>query len=270
MSLRMRFIAFGMLILCFLAGGAFCADNEPNRVEVHGDRISIHVNGIALREVLEALEEKTGVQFWCDTSVTNEIMFVDFERLPVSKGIEKIICLLNSAAIYDDKGTLRRVIILGKGEHSGGKAQGKAQGKEEGLHLGTPRGDRSRSVVLSSTPKGGSSGSGTSQKPLSRKGPVSLNGTPLDKPYTIDGPPDWNNQMGAGLQQDRAYVVDGPPSPQDTGSEGPPDNVDSPPTPSPGSEGPMDGPPLDRPYTVDGPPGFGDKVMEGPPGAGSS
>jgi hypothetical protein len=267
MSSRMKCMAFGMLIVSFIAGSAFCTDNEPNRVEVHGDRLSIHVNGIALREVLEAIEEKTGVQFWCDTSVANEIMFVDFERLPVSKGIEKIICLLNSAAIYDDKGTLRRVIILGKGEHLGGKVQG----KEEGLHIGTPRGDRSRNMMSSSPPKVGSSGSGASQSPLSRKAPVSLNGPPLDKPYTTDGPPDWKNQVGAGPQQDRAYVVDGPPDPQDKGSEGPPNGGgDSVPTPSPGSEGPMDGPPLDRPYTVDGPPGFGDKGMEGPPGAGSS
>jgi hypothetical protein len=261
MRLRAKHGASVLLVLSILVSGYLWAANRTRPVEVNEGRLSVHVDGMTLGELLVVVEEKTGVQFKCDEVVASEKIYLDFTGHPLSEGIEKIIYPWNSAAIYDDAGKLRRVIILGRGKDAGLNAFGK-RAKD---FRKTPQ--PGWSETGSFTQKGNSKIPGASKNHSVRKGPPHVKGPATDKPYSIDGPPKQDGQVMEGPPLDRAYLVDGPPSQETVKSEGRPDAGKSGGTPAPDARDPLDGPPLDRPYEMDGPPGWGDKVMEGPPGA---
>jgi len=251
--LRMQRIAYAMLILSLFFGGNVSAANSANPVKIDGDRLSVHVDGMTLGELLVVVEEKTGVQFGCDEVVASEKIYLDFTGLPLSEGIEKIIYPWNSAAIYDDTGKLRRVIILGRGKDAGLNAF------REGARDFRKTPQPGRSETVSFTRKGDSKRPGASKNHSVRKGPPYVEGPPMDKPDSIDGPPKQGGQVMEGPPLDRAYAVDGPPNQESLKSEGPPDAGKSGGTPAPDAVDPMDGPPLDREYVVDGPPGWQDQ-----------
>jgi len=182
-------ITLGILVLSLFVTGDLWAANGASPVGVHGSRVSVHAEGMSLGELLMLVEDLTGVQFRFDESVAERKVFLDFKGLPLSEGIKRMIFPLNCAAIYDDRGNLRKVIILDRWKGSGIRVP-----REGGND--SPRGPKPGPPdLISFTTKGSSDSSGESKGPTLRKGPIYFDGPPVDKVYSGDRPPNTQNKI---------------------------------------------------------------------------
>jgi len=261
MRLRIQLSALVMLVVGMVVGGHLRAASGGNTVEVDGDRLSVHAEGIALDEVLALVEEKTGVQFTFTGSVATKQIFVDFNGLPLAQGIKKILHPLSCAAVYDDTGKLRKVVILG--QLKGSEARAPDEGKDE-----PPRSERA--IDPSTEPRRSESSVAPKRPPL-RKRPARFGRSSRDTSSLKDKKRHEQEQATEGPSVERAYTGEGPPKSQGESLEGPPNAEvpDHPPPPDSG-DAPVEGPSRDRPYSVDGPPAGNALEMEGPPGAGEA
>jgi hypothetical protein len=253
MRLRIQRSALVMLVVGILVGGHLRAAMGGNTVEVDGDRLSVHAEGIALDELLAAVEEMTGVEFTFTGSVATKKIFVDFNGLPLSEGIKKIVNPLSCAAVYDDTGKLRKVVILGQWQ--GSATQAPREGGDEP--------PRSGHGMAPWTELKGPDAPDVSKGLPSRKGPPRLGTSSLDTPSSRD-----EERATEGPSGEKAYGGVGPPESQAESLEGPPtaEVPDHPPPPDSG-DAPAEGPPADRAYSIHGPPAGNALEMEGPPGA---
>ena len=188
MRLGIKHTVFAMLVLSVFISGDLCAANRTNLVVLDGDRISVHTEGMSLGELLIAIEEKTGVQFRFDELVATKEIFLDFEGLPLSEGIKKIIHPHSWATIYDNTGKLRMVIILGPWEGSGTEVRREEGGDSpEDLKAGP-------SDSISNTPRGNFDRHRASKGPPLGKGPVYVDAA-MDKAHSCDRPANTQNKI---------------------------------------------------------------------------
>ena len=108
-----KFTALGIVVLVFL----FCvsAYAKSNRVQVDPNHITVDVAAMALEDILEVVANATGVQFIIDQELASKQITMEFNRLPLSEGVKKILSSLNHATLEDDSGKLRKVFIFGDG-----------------------------------------------------------------------------------------------------------------------------------------------------------
>jgi hypothetical protein len=247
MRLRIKQSALVMLVAGILVIGHLGAARGANTVEVDGDRLSVHAEGISLGELLEVVEEKTGIQFTFTGAGATKQIFVDFKGLPLAEGIKRILHPLSCAAVYDDMGKLRRVVILGQWKGSETRPPDE-RGDEP------PRSERA--VGPSTEPRRPESSAPSKGLPLQKR-PARLGRSSRDTSSSKDEKRDGQEQATEGPSVERGHTGEGPPKSQGEASEGPP-NVELPDRPLPPDSGkaPVDGPPRDRPYSVDGPPGW--------------
>lgn len=261
LEMRLRIIQSALVILAvgILVGGHPWALSGGNTVEVDGDRLSVHAEGIALDELLAVVEELTGVEFTFTGSVATKKIFLDFIGLPLAKGIKKIVHPLSCAAVYDDTGKLRRVVILG--EWKGSATQAPREGGDEPPGSG-------RRMAPSTEPRGSDTPIAPRGLPM-RKRPARLGTSSPNTGSSRDEKLDGQEQTMEGSSSERTYAGDGPPKSESELPEGPPNAEvpDHPPPPDSG-DAPMEGPPMDRAYSMDGPPTEKTPEMEGPPGRG--
>jgi hypothetical protein len=120
MRLRVKHSAFVMLLLSLLVSRCLWAANNANSVEVDRERLTVHVRGITLAELLVSVSEVTGVEFVIDGRLTRVEVSVDFQRLTFSEGIKKIIhsLNLNFATVADASGNISKVFIFSQGTAS--------------------------------------------------------------------------------------------------------------------------------------------------------
>ena len=118
MKKNMKCIPLIMLLFCFFVNRAAWALSGSNQVKVDGDRLSVHVEGVVLRELLAAIGDMTEIQFRFDNLAGERKIFLDLKSSPLSDGIRKIVYHLNSAIIYDDSGEVDRVYVMGKSTDS--------------------------------------------------------------------------------------------------------------------------------------------------------
>jgi hypothetical protein len=193
MRLGIKRVVFAMLVLSIFISGDLCAANGANPVRVDGDRLSVHAKGMALGELLTVVEDMTGVQFTFDELIATKEIFLDFEGLPLSEGIKKIIHPLSWATIYDKAGKLRKVIILGRWKGSGMEMpREEASDSPGGPKLGP-------SDSISFTPKENSHSSGASKGPALGKGPIYPDGPPVDTAHSGSSLPDIQGEIPEGL-----------------------------------------------------------------------
>jgi len=239
------------LVLSVSVSGDLWAASSSNPVEVEGDRLSVHAEGMGLGDLLMAVEDMTGVQFTFDELLATEEIFLDFKGLTLLEGLRKIIYPLSYAAIYDDKGKLRRVIILGQWKGSGMEVH-----REEASD--SPGGPApSLSEAISFRPKEGLDNSSSRKRSPSKKRPIQFDDALENRERSMDGPPGQHDQVTEGPPLDKPYSVDGPPKTQNEKLTGHPDAESTDHlTPADFGGSPTDGPPLDWKYEVDGPPGW--------------
>jgi hypothetical protein len=239
----MKHIALAVLMVCMLAWAARASDS----IEVNGNFISVHADGMARGELLKAVQNVTGIRFSFDETVGEGGVFLDFKGLPLPDGIKRIIHPWSSAMIYDDMGNLRRVIII---------QQWKGSETREGRHsvirerqFGSPH----RDAFATGNPD---------SPPISEALPSGKKGFqpagPLKKTNTVDEPSGRHDAVVDGPPAGRAQREDGPPAlPEGANPDVPPPHESKAPA--------ADGPPLDRKYEVDGPPDVKGKETDGPP-----
>jgi len=181
--------------------------------------------------------------------VAKRKIFLDFKGVPLSEGIKKMICPLSYAAIYDDMGKLRKVVILGRWKGSSMSTAGEEKvDSTEALTINLLEG-------ISFSSKEGLDNSSPGKRARSRKRPIQFDGALENRERSMDGPPDRYDQVTEGPPLSRPYSVDGPPKTQKEKLTGPPDSGGDHPLPPDFGGSPIDGPPLDWKYEVDGPPG---------------
>ena len=189
MRLRIKHSVFAMLILNVLVGANLWAANSAHTVDVDGDRISVHAEGMSLGELLMVVEDKAGVQFRFDELVTTKEVFLDFEGLPLSEGVRHIIHPLSWAMIYDVTGKLRKVIILERWKGSGMDIPRRGR---NGPLEGSKR-EPLDSVLFA--PKGSSESFRPSKGPSLGKRPVYPDDSPVDKAHSRGKLPTTQNEM---------------------------------------------------------------------------
>jgi len=110
-----------IVLLVFLGRIGLCSMDSADspEVAVAGDRISVRAMGVPLGELLEAIEQETGIQFEVDEGILEEKIFVDLADLPLLEGIKRILFTLNNAIVYGPSGKILRVVLIGEGKASG-------------------------------------------------------------------------------------------------------------------------------------------------------
>ena len=139
-----RYAGFALLIfLLFLCRNSIASMGPitSENVRIEGDRISIQVEGIELGELLKVIEEKTGIEFELNMSLSGEEISVDFKELSLLEGIKKIVYNLNYAIVYEPGDVVNRVIIVDRSNASSMTAAKHIQGAEEGIALTPPLAD---------------------------------------------------------------------------------------------------------------------------------
>ena len=236
-----KYASLVILPLVVLSGIGLASNGSvasPN-VAIVGDRISVQAMGVPLGELLEAIEQETGIQFEVDEGILEEKIFVDLADLPLSEGIKKIIPSLNHAIVYGPSGKIRRVVLIGQGKPSGMISTGK-------------KGADSSIISDRSSPKGGRVG----QSEASPKGSEAEKQTPSssEKPE-IEGPPGAESIKHQAPPGSDIPVMKGPPT-EDMIKRKPP----------PGSDTAIiTGPPTEDIIKQNPPPGSDVTVTEGPP-----
>jgi hypothetical protein len=117
MKTRMSFIIYIMVCCSFLSQQFAWGLPSKNKIELDGDRISIHVHGIKLSQLLSSVSEKTGIPIWLDESLADQSISLNLKAEPLDEGMRRITARLNSATIYDSSGNIARVYVMGKAQN---------------------------------------------------------------------------------------------------------------------------------------------------------
>ena len=218
-----------LVFLCRIGLASNGSEASPS-VAIVGERISVRAMGVPLGELLEMIEQETGIQFEVDEGILEEKIFVDLTDLPFSEGIKKILPALNHAILYGPSGKIRRVVLIGQGKASGMMSIKKDDDSSKDADRSSYSGGRVAQSEAS--PKGS-----TPEKPAV-EGPPGAGSIKYQKPPGSDVP-----------------VMKGPPT-EDVIKQRPP----------PGSDTPViTGPPTEDTIRQNPPPGSDVTVKEGPP-----
>jgi len=107
-----KFTALNLVVLVLFCLSAYA---RSNRVQVDQNHITVDVAAMSLEDILEVVANATGVQFIVDRELAGKRITMEFERLPLSDGIKKILFSVNHATLEDDSGRLHKVFVFGSG-----------------------------------------------------------------------------------------------------------------------------------------------------------
>lgn len=117
MSLRNQ-----IMILCVIGALFITSDsgatNTKNEIMFAQERLTAHIVGISLKEVLLAVAKEAKLDFALNEAIATEKISVWFDKLPLEKGIKRIVRPFSHSMIFDHSGRLIKVIILKSGSTS--------------------------------------------------------------------------------------------------------------------------------------------------------
>ena len=197
-----------VIALSMMVPKSIWAASDRDSVQVEGDRLTVHAANVALKDLLMSVSKKTGVEFIVSEGLAEECVSLEFDRLPLAAGIEKIVRLYNHAAINDEAGKLSKVFVFAHGKNGSGvvsviTANQKGENQQEsatGLH--SPEAGRDSKDNQASVEKG-------EQPPGLKDDRRYFPGPPKDQPYTWDGPPTTETENMPGPPD--IQVSSGPP-----------------------------------------------------------
>jgi hypothetical protein len=116
--------AIAMLMMIGLMGvGGFqtalalgTADQEGSGLEFKGNLVTADLCNVLLKNVLKVFQKKKGIEFKGDETLFARKISIKFKDLPVKRGVKRILSPMNYVMLFDKKGQLTKVIILGRGE----------------------------------------------------------------------------------------------------------------------------------------------------------
>jgi hypothetical protein len=118
MKSNMRWITYILILLGLFLKMDVWALNGPNQVELDGERLSVHVKGMALSELLSIVSEMAGIQILLEGGAGQEKIHLDLNASPLSEGLRKILSRTNAAIVYDTRGNVSRVYVLADSDGS--------------------------------------------------------------------------------------------------------------------------------------------------------
>ena len=110
------------MILCVI-GALFTtsdssAANTKNEIIFAQGHLTAHVVDVSLKKVLSAVAKKAKLDFALNEAIATEKITVWFDKLPLEKGIKRIVRPFSHSMIFDHSGRLKKVIILKSGSTS--------------------------------------------------------------------------------------------------------------------------------------------------------
>lgn len=122
---------FGFLAVTFLALSLWfvvdpgLAGAQKVAVKFNGVTMSATLSNVSLQAVLEGIEKEHGIWFKTDVPLPDEKISLQFEDLPVEKGLKRILAGMNHIFVFDaKKGEVVGVVIFGKKKTSAGGPEG--------------------------------------------------------------------------------------------------------------------------------------------------
>ena len=100
-----------MLIFAFLLTSILIPGNLGRcyasnlSLKYDSNKLTAHVSGAPLQNVLETLSAECGMSVFLDKSIRSEKIFAEFEKLPLEKAIKKLVNPYNSALVFSKRFT---------------------------------------------------------------------------------------------------------------------------------------------------------------------
>ncbi|HID28545.1 MAG TPA: hypothetical protein EYP19_00915, partial [Desulfobacterales bacterium] len=105
------FVLLGMIgLLC--VPSSLSASKSTNEIFYAQERLSVHLKEANLKEVLLAVAKVAKVEFTIKQAIADKKVSVQFDRLPLEKGVKKILRPFNHSMVFDSSGRLKKIIIL--------------------------------------------------------------------------------------------------------------------------------------------------------------
>ena len=94
------------------------ATNAKNEILYAQEHLTAHVVEVTLKEVLLVVAKAAKLEFEFNEEIAAKKVSVSFYKLPLEKGIKRIIRPFSCSMIFNSSGRLKKVIILKSGSHS--------------------------------------------------------------------------------------------------------------------------------------------------------
>ena len=94
------------------------ASNARNEISYAQEHLTAHVVEVSLKEVLLVVAKEAKLEFALNEAIAAKKVSVWFDKLPLEKGIKRIIRPFSCSMIFDSSGRLKKVTILKSGSHS--------------------------------------------------------------------------------------------------------------------------------------------------------
>ncbi len=94
------------------------ASNARNEISYAQEHLTAHVVEMSLQEVLLVVANAAKLEFKFNEEIAAKKVSVSFDKLPLEKGIKRIIRPFSCSMIFDSSGRLKKVVILKSGSHS--------------------------------------------------------------------------------------------------------------------------------------------------------
>lgn len=120
-----EFCCASLLCLLFISSGSAetagftgTGSSYDGRIQIDNNGVTADLRNAPLRGVIREIGEKSNIWFKGDESVIDEKVSVQFKDLPLEESLKRILINCNYSVIYDGKGRVAGLYILGK-EKSG-------------------------------------------------------------------------------------------------------------------------------------------------------
>jgi hypothetical protein len=112
-------ISVTTLLILLVYSPVLSGEEEAVDLDFKDHTVSADIEGASLRAVIEEIKKKLqGVWFkvWLTRSKTSldEKVLVEFENLPIRKGMERIFLDINHSLVFDKHNNLLKIFLLGK------------------------------------------------------------------------------------------------------------------------------------------------------------
>jgi hypothetical protein len=110
-------LLLGMIGILYLPS-SLSASKATNEIFYAQKQLTAHLKEANLNEVLLAVAKVAKVEFTINKAIADRKVSVQFDKLPLEKGIRKILRPLNHSMIFNSSGRLKKIIILESGSKS--------------------------------------------------------------------------------------------------------------------------------------------------------
>jgi len=101
------------VIFSFQIASQASEDKKELQVEYIKDNLTINVKNIALGALLNAIREKTGIEFVMDSDQYKIPVSFEFGPLPLAEGLKRVLNRFNHALLVGPDNKISRIIVLG-------------------------------------------------------------------------------------------------------------------------------------------------------------